>query len=184
MKTCTKCNIEKPLSEFYTRTSGEEKNLIHRKECKSCRDLYVKSWCEKNKLKRLDIQKKYRNQNPDAIKTGRRNFMKKKYQTDLMYRLKDNISSSVRRHLKTKKSRRTLSVLGCSLDFFIKYIESKFTEGMTWENHSRFGWHLDHIIPLASAKTEDDLYKLNHYTNFQPLWWRDNLKKSDKIIEY
>lgn len=51
---------------------------------------------------------------------------------------------------------------------------------MTFENHGE--WHLDHIIPLASAINEEDIIKLNHYTNFQPLWSKENLKKGSKII--
>jgi hypothetical protein len=52
---------------------------------------------------------------------------------------------------------------------------------MTLENHGE--WHLDHIIPLASATTEEEIIKLNHYTNFQPLWAEENLSKGDRIIE-
>ena len=51
---------------------------------------------------------------------------------------------------------------------------------MCWENHGE--WHIDHVVPLASAKTEDEIYKLNHYSNLQPLWKIDNLKKSNKLI--
>jgi len=64
----------------------------------------------------------------------------------------------------------------------MKYIENKFTIGMTWENYGRGGWEIDHIIPISSAKTKEDVLKLCHYTNLQPLWWRDNLKKSNKYF--
>ena len=50
---------------------------------------------------------------------------------------------------------------------------------MTWENQGE--WHFDHIIPISSAQTEEEVIKLNHYTNFQPLWAEDNLRKSNKI---
>jgi hypothetical protein len=53
---------------------------------------------------------------------------------------------------------------------------------MTWENWSPTGWHVDHIIPLSSGKTESELLKLNHYTNLKPLWAKDNLAKSNKIL--
>jgi len=53
---------------------------------------------------------------------------------------------------------------------------------MSWENYGRNGWHVDHIIPLSSAKTEEEIYKLCHYTNLQPLWEVDNIKKGNKII--
>ena len=62
------------------------------------------------------------------------------------------------------------------------YLESKFVEGMSWNNYGLYGWHIDHIIPLSSANTEDEIYKLCHYTNLQPLWSEDNLKKGCKIL--
>lgn len=69
---------------------------------------------------------------------------------------------------------------GCSPEFLKEHLERQFVEGMTWENRNE--WHIDHIIPLSSAKTEDELYELCHYTNLQPLWAEDNLKKSNKVL--
>ena len=46
---------------------------------------------------------------------------------------------------------------------------------MSWSNHGK--WHLDHIIPISSARTKEEAIKLNHYSNFQPLWAIDNLVK-------
>ena len=54
---------------------------------------------------------------------------------------------------------------------------------MSWDNYGQEGWVIDHIYPLSKAKSEDELYRLNHYTNLQPLWWYDNLMKSDKLPE-
>jgi hypothetical protein len=79
-----------------------------------------------------------------------------------------------------QKDTTTEDILGCSIEFFTQYLQSQFTEGMTLENHGK--WHIDHIIPISSAKTEDEVYLLCHYTNFQPLWARDNLIKKNKII--
>ena len=81
--------------------------------------------------------------------------------------------------MKWNKKNKTILYIGCSLEELKLHLEKQFKPGMTWENHGE--WHIDHIIPLASAKTEEDLYKLNHYTNLQPLWAIDNLKKSNKI---
>jgi 5-methylcytosine-specific restriction endonuclease McrA len=64
---------------------------------------------------------------------------------------------------------------GCTRDEFKAHIESQFVEGMTWSNWSVDGWHIDHITPLSKGGT-------NHYTNLQPLWAKDNLSKSDKLI--
>jgi len=63
-----------------------------------------------------------------------------------------------------------------------KYLEDKFSEGMTWDNKGFYGWHIDHIIPLSSAKNEEDIIRLSHYTNLQPLWGKDNMKKGNKVI--
>ena len=79
----------------------------------------------------------------------------------------------------TKKNK-TFDIVGCSPEFLKEHLEKQFISGMTWENRNE--WHIDHIIPLSSAKTEDELYKLCHYTNLQPLWAEDNLKKSNKIF--
>lgn len=65
--------------------------------------------------------------------------------------------------------------MGCNHIDLKKHLESKFENWMTWDNHGKwngelnYGWDIDHIIPLSSAKTEEDIYKLNHYTNLQPL---------------
>ncbi len=65
---------------------------------------------------------------------------------------------------------------------FIKHIESRFWPGMNWQNHAYYGWHIDHRIPLSSAKTVEEVAKLCHYSNLQPLWWNDNFAKGSKIL--
>ena len=81
------------------------------------------------------------------------------------------------------KSCKTMELTGCSLEDLTKHLESKFTEGMTWENYGQ--WHIDHIRPCASFNLEDpeEQKKCFHWTNLQPLWAADNLKKSDKWQE-
>lgn len=79
-----------------------------------------------------------------------------------------------------RKDGRTEQLLGADYKTVKKYIEGLFKDGMTWENHGE--WHIDHIVPLASAKTEEEIKKLFHYTNLQPLWAEENLKKHDKML--
>ena len=107
--------------------------------------------------------------------------------TDCIFKFKHNLRSLIKNSYKRsingiyKKTRKTETILGCTIPVFIDYIKSKFKKGMTLNNHGE--WHLDHIIPLSLATTEEEIIKLNHYTNFQPLWADENIKKSNKIIE-
>ena len=83
-------------------------------------------------------------------------------------------SKAFKRNGYTKKSK-SIDIIGCSFEEFQEHLESKFESWMTWENKGiyngelNYGWDIDHIIPLSSAKTEEDVIKLNHYTNLQPL---------------
>jgi hypothetical protein len=102
--------------------------------------------------------------------------------TDVLYKIKSLLSHRTRLAMKgigLKKSILTKNIIGCTFKELKFYLESKFQPGMSWENRSE--WHIDHIIPLATAKTEEDVIRLNHYTNLQPLWAADNLRKSDKL---
>lgn len=112
------------------------------------------------------------------------NLKKTKY-TKITESLVRFLRGSIRRGLKlTVKGKRVSSIkdLGCTLDELKIYIESKFLPGMTWENWTIFGWHLDHIRPLSSFNWDDpeEQKKAVHYTNLQPLWAFDNLSKGDK----
>ena len=80
------------------------------------------------------------------------------------------------------KDGETLKYLGCSAAFGKTYIESQFREGMSWGNYGSFGWHIDHIKPLSKfdLTKEEERAKAFHYTNLQPLWWWENIEKSDK----
>ena len=80
------------------------------------------------------------------------------------------------------KKTKTEDILGCSIKVFREYIESQFDEKMSWDNYGRNGWHLDHKVPISLAQNEKDVYKLNHYINFQPLWESDNIYKRDKLL--
>ncbi len=100
---------------------------------------------------------------------------------------KNSIRRTLRRrlHHALKGNAKTGSAvrdLGCSIDELKLHLESKFKPGMTWENHSLLGWHIDHIKPLASfdLTNRDELLKAIHYTNLQPLWAEENMKKGSK----
>lgn len=82
------------------------------------------------------------------------------------------------------KSGSAVRDLGCSVDFLKTYLESLFQSGMSWDNWTLNGWHIDHISPLSSfnLSNRDELLKACHYTNLQPLWAKDNLAKSNSTI--
>ena len=79
-------------------------------------------------------------------------------------------------------NKKIFEIVGCTPNELKIHIESQFKEGMCWENHQQDGWHIDHIIPLSSAKTEEEINGLCHFTNLQPLWSTENYKKGKKIL--
>lgn len=115
---------------------------------------------------------------------NRRNTLEKRKNKGvikLARKLRKRITEILRIRFEIKKRYKTEEILGCTLEELVSHLESQFTEGMTWENRGLKGWHIDHIIPISSAKTEEEVYKLSHYTNLQPLWAKDNLEKHNKI---
>lgn len=105
---------------------------------------------------------------------------------DPIYALKCTIRGRLYSALRCRrmpKTKQTMVLLGCSIEHLKTHIESKFKDGMTWENKGRGGWHIDHIIPLAFAGSNiDTIYELCHFTNLQPLWESENLSKGSKIL--
>lgn len=119
----------------------------------------------------------------NKYKETKRKYVNEKLQTDGFFKLKFSIRSLIRNAFNrkfTSKSKKTIEILGCSFEEFKLHLESQFDDKMNWQNQGTY-WHMDHIIPISSAETEEEVYRLNHYTNFQPLYWEDNLKKSNKI---
>lgn len=96
----------------------------------------------------------------------------------LITRFRVNFHQSLKKRDMIKRSK-CAEVLGCTWKEFTDHIESRFLPGMSWDNRSE--WHIDHIVPLALAKTEQDVIDLNHYSNLRPLWATDNLIKSDSL---
>jgi hypothetical protein len=184
-KICTKCGLEKKLDDFPKDKNRNDGYYVH---CKLCRKIIYQSNSviikeknkkyyyenkEKNHKKILERNRLWRKNNP-SYTTDRKKI-------DPTFKLIKNIRRRLNRFISftyfTKRNT-TIHHIGCSPQELKLFLEKKFIYGMTWENYGK--WHIDHIIPLSSAKTEDELYKLCHYTNLQPLWAIDNLKKSNK----
>ncbi len=154
--------------------------------CLECRRTSSKEYITKNSEKIYENKKEYIKNNMRKILDRQNKWVKNKKKTDEGFRILCNIRNRLGRYFKskgTKKiSKRTIEMIGCSCSELREHIEKKFTEGMNWNNYGKNGWHVDHIIPLSSAKNEEEMIKLNHYTNLQPLWAIDNIKKGKKII--
>ena len=133
----------------------------------------------KNKEIILKKQKEYRIKNREKI-NKKVNLRKK---TDPLFKLKYSCRNRTLTFLKKKnlnKRYKFSEYIGCTVFELKLHLEQKFVDGMCWENHGKV-WEIDHIIPLASAKTEEEVYRLLHYTNLQPLFCLDNRRKSGKI---
>lgn len=133
---------------------------------------------EEQKIKKKIYTKKWLDENKEQVKIQKNNYKIKKIKNDVLFSLKHNINTSILYHLRnfgSSKKSRTQEILGCSFDDFKIYLESKFEEWMNWENRGlyngelKYGWDIDHIIPISTAKTEEDVIELSHYTNLQPL---------------
>ncbi len=105
---------------------------------------------------------------------------KLRYHSDVSFRLastlRARITGAMRYGYKTGSA---IADLGCSIEDLKKHLESKFQPNMNWDNYGRYGWHIDHIRPLTAFNLSDSeqLKKACHYTNLQPMWWRDNILK-------
>ena len=134
-----------------------------------------------NREKILEKKKEY-SKRPE-VKANRRKKSKRDYHNNIQYKLTTLIRSRLRFAIKNKsKQGSAIKNLGCSVDELKTYLENKFQEGMTWDNWSSDGWHLDHIKPLCHFNLEDpkQLAEACHYTNLQPLWSYDNISKGNK----
>lgn len=140
-----------------------------------------KEYIAQNKEKIKKYRRQYRKENKERINDNR----KKYYENNLDFKIATNLRNRIGHALRSQKcskNNKTINLVGCSLDKLKNYLESKFKEGMTWENHNMYGWHIDHIRPCKSFDLTDPEQQKEcfHYTNLQPLWWWENLSKNDK----
>jgi hypothetical protein len=158
-KFCRNCNIELCRDNSYPSAGN------------ACKE------CEKQRMK--DYRKNY----PQKRKETKLKNHRTRYNIDDLYKFKSDMRNTVYHSFKRKgykKNSKACQILGEEWDVVKKYIESQFSEGMTWDNYGE--WVFDHKIPISICETIEETIILNHYTNFQPLWAKDNLQKSDKIL--
>jgi len=205
IKKCNFCKKEKSALEFYKKIKTKD-GLDY--ACKCCikiisekRHDYYKETNFKNNndlVKKCSVCKSLKNRDEffksNRYKTGLESRCKicsikkcnirhsERLKTDGLYALKTRfracISKAMQRNGYSKKSK-TQELLGCSWQQFKEHIEKQFVDGMSWDKLKEI--HIDHKVPLATAKTYEDVVRLNHYTNLQPLWAKDNIRKSNKL---
>jgi len=180
-KYCSKeCNHNSKLHPKIKSTEDELK--ANRKEY---RKRIKEQDREKYRLKRKEYRKRAFERDPYKVRARRQQYKNNRKVNDINYRFAENLRKKVYLTLKKSKSLHTIELLGCSVDYARKHIENQFKEGMTWNNWALDGWHIDHIIPISSfdLTSIEEQKQCFHYTNLQPLWWKDNIRKSNKIEE-
>ena len=202
-KKCGSCEQIKSINEF---NKNKRQKDGFQTMCKICQKeysqqnketlkQYYQDWFTKTKLVRYQYNKEHRNNNKEkykeynkkyksksTYKEKRRAYEKECRQNNVNFRLIQNMRRRINSLLKGDNKKSSQKLLGCSIEEFRYYLEKKFVDGMSWDNYGLYGWHIDHIIPISSAKNNEELEKLFHYTNCQPLWAKDNLSKGDKLI--
>jgi hypothetical protein len=165
----------------YRAKNREKRNAQKREHARQNREkilAYRRQFYQENRERLLDEKKEYAKKSRERLA----DYNKKRYDNILNARIRQNIAVRIRGVLKRQKAyknQRTMEYVGCTVAFLYSYLESLFLPGMTWENKSE--WHIDHIRPCASFDLTDPEQQKQcfHYTNLQPLWAEDNLRKSD-----
>lgn len=151
-----------------------------------------KKWKMSNIEKVKKNGKIWRENNKEVVRNLKRNWNRKQYHENLSFKISHLFRTRIREILKSIGADKKISItksmrflIGCDQDSLKLHIERQFQPGMTWKNHSSKGWHIDHIIPLSYFDFNDtkQIAQAFHYTNLQPLWAKDNLKKWKKVDE-
>lgn len=167
--------LRKQQKEYYKKWYAINKDEKQRKN---------NIWLENNREKRKEYLEMYEKENHDKILKRKLKRRKERIKNDIIFKLKeqarDTIKKSFRGFLKGKRGR-TKVLLGCDLDFFVNYLLETYKNnyGVNYDYKEKV--HIDHIIPLATANSEEDIIKLCHYTNLQLLKAKDNLSKNKKL---
>lgn len=179
-------NKEKCLKRHkeYYQNNKKEINLkakIYYQNNKENIDNYQKEYQKNNKIKILLQKRKYNTKYRKFYREEINEKIKNKRKNNIQYKLSTSLRSRLYKAIKNDyKSGSAVKDLGCSVPELKLYLEAKFQPGMSWDNWSFTGWHIDHIIPLDSfdLTNREELLKAVHYTNLQPMWAEENLQKN------
>ena len=183
MKKCSRCHIEKDLSNYFRDKKSYDG---YKSGCKQCRNTAHTP----ERKARVTLKRKLRRQTDEAFRKkeykAHVEYTKRRKKTDIQFKLSLSLRGRLASHLRRKhieKLGSSVKQLGCTVADLISHLEKQFLPGMTWENHGVTGWHIDHIKPLTSFDlTDPEQFKIaNHFSNLQPLWAADNIRKGNKI---
>ena len=178
------------------REYDKKRHIDHKDEIRENKQKYY----IKNKEKIKKQNKEYNFNNSEKIKNNKKKYgqehkkeknerNRNRRKTDVEYKIIGNLRNRLNiaiRSCNTKKSNPTLELIGCSVKELMEFLESKFLLGMTWDNYGKGDdkWNIDHIMPIAffDIKNPEQQKKCFHYTNLQPLWQLDNLRKGSGLI--
>jgi hypothetical protein len=138
-----------------------------------------KKWKENNKERVRESKKKWCQDNKERVRDHYREWQKIKRESDPLFKLTCNLRHYIRKVINSKgykKTSKTIEILGIDFGSFKQHLENQFEPWMNWDNYGKYkrdtfnyGWDIDHIIPCSSGTTEEEIIKLNHYTNLRPL---------------
>jgi hypothetical protein len=185
---------ERAKRRAYREANRERINVYKRAEYEANKEKILakrKVYYQANKERINAYKKAYREANKEKIaayreatRDSKNSRVRSKYTSDIPYKLFQlvkNASKRVLRRIATKQE--AIDLLGCTFEEYKDYLESKFQPGMTWENHKKDGWHIDHILPLNESEvSQEEKLKRLHYTNTQPLWAEDNYSKGNNTV--
>lgn len=188
-KFCGGCLADLPVSGFGRNARQTDGFNTRCRECyrryhsankqkhnAACKERYVQ-----NRQQVLEAQKKYRTDHAEAVAARSVARKRQRRQEDPVFRMVSNIRRRIRLGLKGEiKSSSTEGLLGCTFEDARRYIETRFSPGMSWSNYG--AWHVDHIVPVSAFDMSDPAQQREAfvYTNLQPMWASDNLSKSAK----
>jgi hypothetical protein len=179
--------LERYNNTEYYKQKFKESYLTETQEQRDNRKQKTIEYINNNKELVNEKNLEYYHKNKEKLIKQQIKYHKNKYYTDPIFRLRVILSITINQRLKNinvSKSKQSLEVVGLeSWNLLKEHIENQWVEGMTWDNYGnkKESWSIDHIIPISSAQTEEDIYILNHYTNLRPMWHVANIKKGNKF---
>jgi hypothetical protein len=161
-----------------------ERRKIHKDKWIESNPNYMENYRKIHKKYAKEYHKEYSKNNRDILREYHRKYQIIKLKTDINFKLSRYLRSRLRDAIKgNQKLGSAVKDLGCTIPFLKLYLESSFKPGMTWDNWTWNGWHMDHIKPLSKFNLQDreEFLKANHYTNLQPLWAEENMIKGNRM---